>query len=183
MIRSIKGNILQIQHTINYNYQLIEHFYNFLQENKFFIFPLYSITNEICTCYAGKQCTSPGKHPLYKNWKSVALKATSDNQFSWLKCENNNVAVLTGSFSEKNKKFLTIIDIDNPKQEILNLSNISKNIFLIDICGKNGYAIISLSIHITGNRYSFDDDKNIDNKFYNITDLPENIINKLISNF
>lgn len=161
-----------------------------------FVIPLFSVDDHgICTC--GKEdCTSPGKHPFFKqNWKSVATNNIDKIKFWKNKYRNLNFAVLTGK-KISNGKYLVVIDIDIEKHPLVeslsntfhyttgngyhfwylsdnpvsnSVSSIGKH---IDVRGTNGYVVIPPSKHVSGKKYKFLND-NIE-----IKEIPDLIFNK-----
>jgi putative DNA primase/helicase len=60
-----------------------------------------------CTCGA-KACSSPGKHPIQKNWNQEPLLTTQDISEFWGKWPEANIGLLTGPGSG-----LLVLDIDS----------------------------------------------------------------------
>jgi hypothetical protein len=159
----------------------IEQTLEFLVGNSFYLFPLHSVVSTgHCTCYQGISCTSPGKHPLLRyNWKRIATNKPEHIQ-RWLQKENINWGVPTGRRSEQNGKFLVVLDMDSPDQELLELmpktfsyqtgsengrhfwfwskypiSNSVKKIAPnTDVRGVGGYVVIPPSQHRSGRKYT-----------------------------
>ena len=69
------------------------------------VFPLHSIVRGRCTC--GRDCGSPGKHPLVRRGLHEASKDERVIKEWWTRCRHANIAIATGE--------LVVIDIDLPK--------------------------------------------------------------------
>lgn len=68
--------------------------------------PLHGLVSGACTCSAGDQCSSAGKHPHIK--RQVATVATEQDWSRWLKSwPNMNIGILTGSDTG-----IWVLDID-----------------------------------------------------------------------
>ncbi|MHC4178863.1 MAG: bifunctional DNA primase/polymerase [Planctomycetota bacterium] len=71
------------------------------------VFPLWGVSNGICTCRLGFRCDRPGKHPRIKNnlrRATTNLKTAWDWWFDWPEA---NVAVATGQESD-----VIVLDVD-----------------------------------------------------------------------
>lgn len=68
--------------------------------------PLHGLVSGACTCPAGDQCTSAGKHPRVK--RQDAIDATGQDWARWFKSwPDMNIGILTGSDTE-----VMVLDID-----------------------------------------------------------------------
>ena len=52
--------------------------YREFYENDFVVFPLHKIINGKCPC----GCSSPGKHPLHKNWQNTQPTEPIDSEYT-----------------------------------------------------------------------------------------------------
>jgi hypothetical protein len=69
------------------------------------VFPLHSIVHGRCAC--GRDCGSPGKHPLVRRGLHEATTDPAVIKEWWTRCRSANIAIATGE--------LVVIDIDLPK--------------------------------------------------------------------
>lgn len=70
------------------------------------VFPIHSIRNGACTCYAGASCQAPAKHPASEHGLKDAT--TDEAQIRrWLAGNHRNVAIATGPVSG-----LVVLDVD-----------------------------------------------------------------------
>ncbi len=107
------------------------------------IFPLHTVRNGKCTCQKGETCKSPGKHPLYKNWKYEATTDSGKIKRVFLANPDANVGLTMGGG-------LVGIDIDvkNGKngwvewQKILEQHQSDQVISLIQVTPSGGLHII-----------------------------------------
>lgn len=68
--------------------------------------PLYGLVSGACTCPAGNQCTSAGKHPRVK--RQDAIGATGQDWVRWFKSwPDMNIGILSGSDTG-----VLVLDID-----------------------------------------------------------------------
>ena len=168
-------------------------------DNQLYILPLYSIQNNQCTC--GKQdCTSPGKHPLFKyNWKVIASNKP-EKITEWFSAHKKmNFGLATGRYSKTTKKYLVVVDVDAIEHPILHelpqtfsyrtgsgghhlwfwsqypiKNSVSLLADKVDVRGTDGYVVIPPSNHRKGNY------NNINN--LPIADLPKDVVSKLFDN-
>jgi len=67
-----------------------------------------------CRCYRGSECDSPGKHPIKKDWQSIATSSVEKvSTWNW---EGKNIGIATGKISG-----LYVIDVDIKKDGMENL--------------------------------------------------------------
>jgi uncharacterized protein YdaU (DUF1376 family) len=152
-------------------------------ERNWKLLAVWGVTNGVCDC--GKHdCTSPGKHPRYRNWPDRASSSMEGAQW-WLTQTNFNIAVATGSGSG-----IFVIDEDGPEGELsLNelqakygalpatltaktgrgwhlyfrhpggrvKSNAGMLGNKLDVRGDGGYVLVPPSMHISGVRYEWVD--------------------------
>lgn len=174
----------------------------------FFLFPVYEIENNRCTC--GKSdCKSPGKHPRTKNGHKDASNDFEKIREWWTKFPNANVGIVTGK-----KSNLVVMDVDprnggddsfkeiektlGPMPETVEVltggdgrhllfdypSNVtirSKNGWKpgIDIKADGGFIVAPPSIHISGKSYFFENDHHLND--VEIASLPHNLVNAVMS--
>jgi Bifunctional DNA primase/polymerase, N-terminal/Family of unknown function (DUF5906)/Primase C terminal 2 (PriCT-2) len=70
------------------------------------VLPLYGITNGACTCKAGAECPTPGKHPAIKTGKAFAASSSNPKLIEgWFKRGDRNLGVATGNG-------LLVVDVD-----------------------------------------------------------------------
>ncbi len=72
------------------------------------VFPLHGIVNSTCTC--GRDCSSPGKHPLVRRGLHEAVTNIARIKTWWRQWPNANVAVTTGE-----RAGIVVVDIDLPR--------------------------------------------------------------------
>lgn len=146
------------------------------------VIPLHSIINGKCTCNKSK-CQSPGKHPRVSNWQDVATKDKATIKKWWEQWPGSNIGVVTG---EDSGFFVLDVDGDQGKESLDRLidhygefpetveqitgskgshylfkyrEGIGNKVGLlpgIDIRGTNGFIVVSPSIHISGNQYTWE---------------------------
>ncbi len=78
------------------------------------VIPLHGVNPDgSCTCDAGQNCSSPGKHPRI-NWsKYQSERATPKKIRGWLKYwPNSNIGIITGALSG-----IIVLDVDGPEGE------------------------------------------------------------------
>lgn len=145
-------------------------------ENKFHILPLYSIRlNSTCSC--GKaDCSSPGKHPLFRyNWKIIASNKPEKVEEWFSLSHKMNFGLATGRKSEKTGKYLAVVDVDAVEHPIIKelsftfhyrtgsggwhfwfwtsapIKNTASHLAdKVDTRGQDGYVVIPPSKHIRG---------------------------------
>jgi len=71
------------------------------------IVPLYWITCGGCSCPMGKNCRTPGKHPMVTNWVAEARTDRPTIEAWWSATPLANVGIVTGAMSG-----LVVLDID-----------------------------------------------------------------------
>lgn len=76
----------------------------------FRIFPVYKMSNEICTCQYGAECPTPAKHPHIKNWQNLATTNEDQIRQWWRKFRHANIGIATGDYSEE--QILVVLDLD-----------------------------------------------------------------------
>lgn len=69
------------------------------------VFPLHSVVHGRCTC--GRDCGSPGKHPLVRRGLHEATTDPRVIKEWWSNCRHANVAIATGD--------IAVVDIDLPR--------------------------------------------------------------------
>ena len=175
----------------------LTHMLKLIEIYKLYVIPLCSIDASGC-CTCGKSdCASPGKHPHFRfNWK---LAASNDpvKIHQWTqKYTNLNWGVLTGRRSPVSGKFLTVIDIDRKRHEMIKMlpdtfsystgqgqhcwywsvspvkNSVSQVAKHVDIRGMNGYVVIPPSKHRSGASYRF-----LKLMDYKISELPSSFNN------
>ncbi len=77
------------------------------------VIPLHGVnTDGSCTCWAGSDCDSPGKHPYWRDWPERATN-DPDEIRSCFDGENRNIGIVCGASN------LVVIDIDDEQGEAL----------------------------------------------------------------
>jgi hypothetical protein len=147
------------------------------------VIPLHSIQNGVCTC-GNKNCQSPGKHPLLRNWREEATIDRDKIISFWHRWPGANIGVPTGI-----KSNIFVLDIDPKHDGHESLEGLIKrngrlpdtveqitgskgaHYFFrfckgiknkvgvapgIDIRGDGGYVVVAPSIHISGGRYQWE---------------------------
>jgi putative DNA primase/helicase len=93
----------------------------FLADKGFAVFPIYTVdtVDGVLRCSCGKQCGSPGKHPIGPLVPRGCLEATTDKQLIkewWATYPDANIGIATGDASGV---FVLDIDIDTGGDETL----------------------------------------------------------------
>jgi len=177
------------------NKDMLEEFLTFVSDNQIPIFLLHGITEQgKCTC-KGDACTSAGKHPYAKiSWKSSAKYDRKTTNKLSKKVGELNLAAATGR-KGSNGKYLVVVDIDDPKSDLIEKLLIEKTFSYrtgggglhfwfwsdvsiknsvsllakkVDIRGTNGYVAVPPSKHVTGNKYEI-----LPDSAFIVKDLPE----------
>jgi hypothetical protein len=76
------------------------------------IVPCHGVVEGRCTCKAGRNCKSPGKHPRQRNWQGVASCDSATVAAWWNKWPRGNVGVATGAQSG-----IVVLDFDGEAGE------------------------------------------------------------------
>jgi putative DNA primase/helicase len=183
----------------------LETIIDFFCSNQIPLLPCFGITNGQCNCRKGKNCPSPGKHPLVFRWQLIA-SFDKAKVMSWFGGNKKiNLAVRTGVRNPINDKYFIGADFDlvnHPTKLILDKSSttltqrsgsggshsfywsdypVRNSVELVeekmDIRGSGGIVIIAPSNHISGNNYEF----SCDLKSTIIQPLPELIKEKVFA--
>jgi hypothetical protein len=85
------------------------------------IIPLYGVVEGHCTCQAGADCPSAGKHPPVKDWTTAATTTPARLRQWWQETPGANVGIVTGQASH-----LVVIDVDPRHQGDLNLEELQQ---------------------------------------------------------
>lgn len=178
---------------------------DFFCRNQIQLLPCHGILNGTCTCKKGKDCPSPGKHPLLFRWQLIS-SFDRITVSSWFKKNSGrpiNLAIRTGVKNPINGKYLVGADFDlvnHPMKE--RLERVSKTVTQqsgsggshalywsslpiknsvqlvdekMDIRGSGGIIVIAPSLHKSGRNYKFTCDLNTTD----IQDLPEILERKI----
>jgi putative DNA primase/helicase len=172
---------------------------NIILKNELYILPLYSIREGgVCSC--GKEdCSSPGKHPLFRyNWKIIASNKP-EKVMDWFESyKKMNFGLATGRLSKVTNKYLVVIDVDATDHPFLKTlpdtfsyrtgsggyhfwfwskypvkNSVSLLADKVDVRGTDGYVVIPPSKHKKGNYNTIN---NVD-----IADLPQRILTLLLA--
>lgn len=144
--------------------------------------PCHGLKDGQCTCRRGKNCHSPGKHPLMSNWQGVASSDPAKVKAWFRSSKPVNLAIATGR-KGKNEKYLVALDadaIDHPF--INNLKQYGETVTQrsgsggshalywsdvpvknscqmldekLDVRGLGGILVVAPSSHKSGNKYQF----------------------------
>jgi hypothetical protein len=147
-----------------------------------------SINGKVCACPTGKNCESPGKHPIWKGWqeKCARLDRVEKAAVEDLVAGHSiNVGIKTGeeiivvegdsgepvtwletrglsetriNVTRRGKHFLLKAP---PGFEIRNVVNLVEDIDQIDVRGKGGFIVGPGSRHISGHEYYWENDNPI----------------------
>ncbi|MEH6472090.1 MAG: bifunctional DNA primase/polymerase [Halopseudomonas sp.] len=71
------------------------------------VLPLYHIDEGICACKKGKECSSPGKHPISRKGVNDATIDAEKIKAWWNRHPHANIGVRTGAISN-----LVVVDVD-----------------------------------------------------------------------
>jgi KaiC/GvpD/RAD55 family RecA-like ATPase len=71
------------------------------------VIPLHNVRGGACTCQAGAECKSPGKHPRVKDWVNAGTCDPDQIRDWWRKWPQANVGVVTGVTSG-----IVVLDVD-----------------------------------------------------------------------
>ncbi len=66
-------------------------------------------TSNGCTCYLGKECGSPGKHPRFDDWPNQSTRAVGIIGAMWKRFPTANVGIVCGG-----EDGLVVFDVDGP---------------------------------------------------------------------
>jgi P4 family phage/plasmid primase-like protien len=72
------------------------------------VFPLYTVRDNICTCTAGRECDSSGKHPRTRNGVYDATTARERIAAWWTQSPDANIGIATGA-----KSGIDVLDVDH----------------------------------------------------------------------
>ncbi len=168
-------------------------------DNQLYILPLYSVREDgICSC--GKaDCSSPGKHPLFRyNWKVIASNNKERVEGWFSSYSKMNFGLATGRLSKITGKYLVVIDVDAASHPILSSlpptfsyrtgsgghhlwfwskypvkNSVSLLADKVDVRGTDGYVVVPPSKHQKG---AYQHICNLP-----IADLPGDILDLLLS--
>lgn len=144
------------------------------------VFPVHTLRDGRCTCGHG-DCSSPGKHPMTLNGCKDATTDADQIREWWDETPKANVGIATGSSSR-----LAVLDVDDPSQfepfakqhgkvPTTLIARTGKGVHLyyqtdngevrnkaglwpsIDVRAEGGYVVAPPSLHVSGNRYAWDD--------------------------
>lgn len=100
----------------------LEEIIDFFIKNEIPILPCHGIQDGQCTCRKGKDCSSPGKHPLWSNWQILA-SLEKDKILAWIGTGNKakpiNLAIATGRKNHTNGKYAMVVDLDMVNHNML----------------------------------------------------------------
>ena len=136
-----------------------------------------------CSCKAGKNCDSKGKHPLYTGWYKNSTSDIEQIRKWWTKTPNANIGIPTGE-----KSGWLVLDVDDGGNETLSaleathgklpdtvtavtgsggrhyifkypkgrsIPNKTKFAPGLDTRSTGGLIVVAPSIHVSGNRYEW----------------------------
>ncbi len=79
------------------------------------VIPLHWICEDgSCSCKAGRNCDSKGKHPLYTGWDKNSTSDIEQIRKWWTKTPNANIGIPTGE-----KSGWLVLDVDDGGDETL----------------------------------------------------------------
>ncbi len=148
------------------------------------VMPLHWICEDgSCSCKAGRNCDSKGKHPLYSGWYKYSTTDTLQIKKWWTETPLANIGVPTGE-----KSGWLVLDVDEGGDETLSeleaihgklpdtvtavtgsgghhyiykypkgrsIPNKTKFASGLDVRSSGGLIVVSPSLHISGNRYKW----------------------------
>ena len=148
------------------------------------VIPLHWICEDgSCSCKAGRNCDSKGKHPLYTGWYKNSTSDVEQIRKWWTKTPNANIGSSTGE-----KSGWLVLDVDDGGDETLSaleathgklpdtvtavtgrggrhyifkypkgrsIPNKTKFVPGLDTRSNGGLIVVSPSVHISGNRYEW----------------------------
>jgi hypothetical protein len=82
-----------------------------LAREGYFVLPLHSVTDGVCSCKKGAECPWPGKHPRIGNWLTARFPSVETIIAWWLRWPDANVGIRTG-VKLKNGEILVVLDCD-----------------------------------------------------------------------
>ncbi len=157
---------------------------HYANELNWAVLPLHGIRNGICTCSKGKDCPSPGKHPLIQGGAHSATKTPEIIKKWWRRWPNANIGIAVGK-----KSGFFVLDIDGETGEetladlelkngplpptVEQLTGNGRHLLFrtrtdakvgnavgiapgLDIRGEGGYIVAAPSQHISGRGYGWE---------------------------
>ncbi len=157
---------------------------HYANELNWAVLPLHGIRNGICTCSKGKDCPSPGKHPLIQGGAHSATKTPEIIKKWWRRWPNANIGIAVGK-----KSGFFVLDIDGETGEetladlelkngplpptVEQLTGNGRHLLFqtrtgakignavgiapgLDIRGDGGYIVAAPSQHISGREYGWE---------------------------